>query len=84
MPMATLTSKGQVTIPKEVRDSLAIEAGDVVDFRRDPDGSFRIVARKIHATALAGLLRRKGQRRVSLREMDAAIARGRAGTPRTR
>ncbi|HSB37369.1 MAG TPA: AbrB/MazE/SpoVT family DNA-binding domain-containing protein, partial [Thermoanaerobaculia bacterium] len=66
MPTATLTSKGQVTIPKEVRDSLVIKAGDVVDFRREPDGSFRIVARKIHATALAGLLRRKGQRRVSL------------------
>jgi AbrB family looped-hinge helix DNA binding protein len=79
MPTATLTSKGQVTIPKEVREALAVEAGDLLDFLRERDGSFRVEARKIHVGALAGILRRKGQRRVSQREMDAAIARGRAG-----
>ncbi len=84
MPTATLTSKGQVTIPKEVREALAVEAGDLVDFRKEPDGSFRVEARKIHVGALAGILRRKGQRRVSQREMDAAIAKGRAGKIRTR
>lgn len=76
MPTATVTSKGQITIPKEVRDSLAVHAGDVIDFEREPDGSFRIRARKIHVMELAGILHRKGQRRVSLREMDAAIAEG--------
>lgn len=76
MPAATITSKGQVTIPKEVRDALQVSAGDVLDFQAEADGSFRVQARKVHVSALAGILNRKGQRRVSLEEMDAAIAEG--------
>ena len=79
MPTATITSKGQVTIPKEVRDALAVRSGDVIDFEREPDGTFRVRARKLRVEELAGLLHRKGQRRVSLRAMDAAIAKGAAG-----
>jgi len=41
----TVTSKGQVTIPKPVRDRLGIEPGNAVDFRMDADG--RIVLTKI-------------------------------------
>ena len=76
MASATITSIGQVTIPKEVRDALQVHAGDVIDFRREGDGSFRVQARKVHASSLAGILRRKGHRRVSVEEMDAAIAEG--------
>jgi AbrB family looped-hinge helix DNA binding protein len=76
MSSATVTSKGQVTIPKEVRDALAIQAGDVIDFQGEEDGSFRVRARKVHASDLAGMLHRKGRRRVSLEEMKAAIAEG--------
>ena len=76
MPSATVTSKGQVTIPKEVRDALAVEAGDVLDFQRNADGTFRLQARKTHASELAGSLGPKVARRVSLAEMDAAIAEG--------
>lgn len=39
MMSTTVTSKGQVTIPKPVRDLLGIVAGSRVDFRRAPDGS---------------------------------------------
>ena len=76
MPTATITSKGQVTIPKEVRDALAVEAGDVIDFEAEADGSFRVRARKGRIEDLAGFLQRKVRRRVSLAEMDAAIAKG--------
>ena len=76
MASATITSKGQLTIPKEVRDALQVRAGDVLDFRPESDGSFRIRARKAHVSSLAGVLHRQGQRRVSLEEMDAAIAEG--------
>ena len=41
----TVTSKGQVTIPKRVRDLLGIGPGSVVDFERGPDG--RIVLIKV-------------------------------------
>ena len=42
---ATVTSKGQITIPKRVRDLLGIKAGSLVDFQRTGDG--RIVLVKV-------------------------------------
>ena len=44
----TVTSKGQVTIPKTIRDRLGIQPGNAVDFRMDPDG--RIVLRKVESS----------------------------------
>jgi antitoxin PrlF len=45
----TVTSKGQVTIPKPVRDHLGIVPGSQVEFRRVDDGS--IVIEKAEAPA---------------------------------
>ena len=39
----TVTAKGQVTIPKPVRDFLGIAPGSQVEFRRVPDGSVVLV-----------------------------------------
>ena len=36
--ITTVTSKGQVTIPKPVRDRLGIEAGSAIEFEMEPDG----------------------------------------------
>jgi AbrB family looped-hinge helix DNA binding protein len=44
----TVTSKGQVTIPKPVRDRLGIKPGNAVDFRMDPDG--RVVLLKVEGS----------------------------------
>ncbi len=79
MPTATLTSKGQVTIPKPVRDALGLATGDRVEFALGADGEVRLEVRRRQARDLAGLLQRKGQKRLSLAEMDAAIARAVAG-----
>ena len=46
---ATVTSKGQVTLPKAVRDLLDIKPGSVIDFQRAPDG--RIVLVKVNELA---------------------------------
>ena len=46
MSTATVTSKGQITLPKEVRESLALDAGDKVDFVRDAEGGFRVLPRR--------------------------------------
>ncbi len=46
---ATVTAKGQVTLPKRVRDLLEIGPGSVIDFERAPDG--RIVLVKVKKTA---------------------------------
>lgn len=45
----TVTSKGQVTIPKPVRDRLGIEPGNAVEFRLEADG--RIVLEKVGGAA---------------------------------
>ena len=44
MSTATITSKGQVTIPKDVRSRLGIGTGDRVEFVEIQDGVFQIVA----------------------------------------
>jgi AbrB family looped-hinge helix DNA binding protein len=78
MPIATLTSKGQVTIPKPVREALGIDAGDEIDFVLAANGSVRLEVRRRDVRELAGSLRTAdGKRlaRLSLAQMDAAIAR---------
>ena len=71
---ATLTSKGQITIPKEMRDKLNLAPGDKVKFFIQPDGNL-VILPKLPITALKGMVRPIG-RPVSLEEMDAAIAKG--------
>ena len=40
---ATVTSRGQITIPKDVRERLGLETGETVIFRFDVDGGVRMV-----------------------------------------
>jgi antitoxin PrlF len=74
MPTATVTTKGQVTIPKEVREHLGVDTGDRLSFVVQDDGT--VVVRPIthHVRELRGLLRRSGQRPISINELDEAIA----------
>lgn len=76
MPTATLTSKGQLTVPKPVRDRLRVKPGDRIDFVLDADGGVRIRTASVDVRALKGILHRPGRKPVSLEEMDAAIRRG--------
>ena len=75
MPTATLTTKGQITIPKEVREHLGVDTGDRLSFVVQPDGTVIVQPLTRHVRELAGLLRRPRQRSVSIDRMDAAIAR---------
>jgi AbrB family looped-hinge helix DNA binding protein len=75
MATATLTSKGQITIPKEVRDALGVGTGDRVEFLPDPEGGFRLLPATRDVRALKGLLSRP-ERPVSVDEMN-RIVRGR-------
>jgi antitoxin PrlF len=75
---ATLTSKGQLTLPKEVRTALGVGPGDRVDFVRMEDGNFAVLPATHSVKSLKGLIP-KPRKTVSLDEMDQAIARGASG-----
>ena len=76
MAVSTLTSKGQTTIPKEIRELLGLEAGDKLDFVVEADGRVVLRPATLDARSLRGLLARKGRKPVSLEDMDRAIAEG--------
>lgn len=74
MPVATLTSKGQITVPIAIRERLRIRTGDLVDFVVTPSGTVELRPGSIDVADLRGLLHKPGRRPVSLEAMDEAIA----------
>ena len=76
MSESTVTSKGQITIPKAVRERLHLEAGDTVSFDVQADGSVLLVARNEPVERLFGLLKGKGGKKrgaaISVAEMNPA------------
>lgn len=79
MSTATVTSKGQVTIPKPVRDALRLHAGDRVSFVVRSDGVVEVRPETVDLKELEGLLRRRGKA-VTVEAMDEAIGRAVVGT----
>ena len=74
MSTATLTSKGQITIPVAVREALRIGAGDRVEFVEVEPGRFEMIPATLPITALKGMFR-SDRKPVTIEEMNAAIAR---------
>jgi antitoxin PrlF len=74
MTTATVTSKGQITIPVEVRSVLGVDAGDRVEFVAVAPGRFELIAATQPVTALKGLFA-KPSKPVSIEDMNAAIGR---------
>lgn len=84
MVTATMSSKGQITVPQAVRESLGLRPGAKVDFV-PTRGGFRLVAVQREVSTLKGRFAGRAARAVSLADMDEAIAQGaaaRAGRPR--
>jgi len=73
MALATLTSKGQITIPKIVRDFLRLHIGDKVDFVITQNGNalLKPVTRKVDD--VFGRLHKPDRKPVSVAEMDSMI-----------
>jgi antitoxin PrlF len=72
MALSTITSKGQTTIPGEIRRHLKLKAGDRVEFIVEPDGRVVLVPATVDASELKGLLA-PAPRHVTLEEMEAVI-----------
>ena len=75
MATTTLTSKGQLTLPKEVRDRLKLHTGDRLVVHVQEDGTILLQPVTVDVEALYGLLP-KPARPVSLEEMERAIQEG--------
>ncbi len=67
---ATLTSKGQTTIPKEIRDSLGMKPGDRMTFTQMPDGTVLMRVKTKSIVELAGMLNKKGRKIVPIGQMS--------------
>jgi antitoxin PrlF len=78
MAAATVTSKGQTTIPKKIREHLHLHPGDQIEYIIGENGSVTIFAKTLDAMDLKGLLKTKVKKSVSLEEMDEAIKKGAA------
>ncbi|MGZ5432100.1 MAG: AbrB/MazE/SpoVT family DNA-binding domain-containing protein [Thermoanaerobaculia bacterium] len=75
MSEATITSKGQITVPKEVRKALNVQEGDVLDFVIDERGQVTVKPLRKDYKRLFGMLKREGARPVTVEEMNEAIGR---------
>jgi len=74
MSSAWLTSKGQITIPKNVRDRLGIDTGDRVEFIEMELGVFKILPATNDISKLKGMIKAP-KKPVSLQDIEAAINR---------
>lgn len=67
-----MTSKGQITIPKDVREALGLEPGTKLAFVRVGPGDYRLRAKTLDVMALRGIVRYDGPP-ISIEEMDDAV-----------
>ena len=70
---SALSTRGQATIPRAIRDHLHLEPGDRIKFFLHPDGSV-VILPKIPASRLKGVV--KSRKKASLQDMEAATAEG--------
>jgi len=73
MTSATITTKGQITIPAEVRNALSVGKGDRVDFVQIENGQFLFMALNRSVTELKGMFG-KPDKIASIEDMNRAIA----------
>jgi len=73
LAVATITSKGQITIPAQVRSKLGIGAGDRIEFVETAQGQFSIVAASRSVRELNGLFHDRRRKPVTIADMNAAI-----------
>lgn len=76
MSIATMTSKGQITMPKEVRDDLNLVPGSKVMFVKLPNGQYNIVPKTGSVEDLFGMLHQPGVPAMTIDEINDAIAEG--------
>lgn len=72
MHTATLTSKGQITLPAKMREKLRLHVGSKLVFEEQPNGDFIVRRQTTGTRSLKGILP-KPPRALTVEEMDEAI-----------
>lgn len=74
MSVATLTTKGQITLPKKIRESLDLSTGDKIEFfiKKDSEVVLRPVVKKVDE--VFGMLKKPKQKAVSVNEMNRVLS----------
>ena len=75
MSASKITSKGQITVPKRVRETLALQPGDRMSFVIHDDGTVTVEAETVDLPSLRGMVKPRG-RHVSIEQMNDAVGRG--------
>jgi antitoxin PrlF len=72
MPTTTITTKGQMTLPKEIRDALGLKAGDQLDVSIQ-ERRIVMVPRSYRLEDIVSFLPSKPSKRLTLADMDAIV-----------
>ena len=67
---ATLTSKGQTTIPKEIREGLGMKPGDRMTFTLMPDATVVMRVKSRSVIDLGGMLHKKGRKPIPIEQLS--------------
>lgn len=74
--IATLTTKGQITLPKALRDALGLDSGAKLHFSLNADGGFVAQPIKVNALSVKGLVKSPHQRALTQQEERQGLAGG--------
>ncbi|MFO5493278.1 MAG: AbrB/MazE/SpoVT family DNA-binding domain-containing protein [Cuspidothrix sp.] len=76
MAGAIITTKGQITLPQEIRDYLNLDTGSKVDFIIDENGIVKLIPLNVSIKNLSGILHKKGMMSATLEDMEQTISEG--------
>ena len=82
--LSTMTDKGQITLPKPIRDQLGIVPGSKLSFEVQPDNSLRVRVLARGSQGLFGLLAVSGEKSRTLEEMEAGVTQALAARAKPR
>lgn len=74
MSQSTMTSKGQITVPKQIRDYLKAQSGDKIQFIIDRQGRVVLTIKTIDIGDVFGMFNYKSKEKTTIKDMDSAIA----------
>jgi len=74
MATAKVTPEGYIDLPRDIRDQLHLRAGDKLDIEMEKDRVIRMHPKTLKPSEVSGFLASKTHVRLSIKEMDEAIA----------